>query len=131
MAITLNAVTLPQGLRWTDEFAWSDLAQSTTYTLTGSLVVEQTTRQAGRPITLVGGKYWAWLTRVQLGTLKDLLDTGAPMTLTLHDNRTFTVLSAGPDALQVSALPIVKDSGPANPSSGAWYVLESLKLIEV
>ncbi|MCU0806393.1 MAG: hypothetical protein MUC53_00115 [Candidatus Contendobacter sp.] len=131
MAITLGAVTLPQGCVWSDEFAWSPLAQETTYTLTGSLVVEQTTRAAGRPITLVGGKEFAWLTRLQLTTLKALLDVGAEMTLTLHDARTFTVLPAGPDALQVSALPIVKDSGPANPSSGAWYVLEALKLIEV
>lgn len=131
MAIALGVVTLPQGCVWSDEFAWSDLAQSTTYTLTGSLVVEQTTRQAGRPITLIGGKDFAWLTRAQVTSLKALLDAGASMTLTLHDSRTFTVLPAGPDALQVSPLPIVKDSGPANPSSGAWYVLESLKLIEV
>lgn len=131
MAITLSAITLPQGLVWSDEFAWSDLAQSTTYTLTGSLVVEQTTRQAGRPITLVGGRDFAWLTRAQLVALKELLDAGAPMTLTLHDHRAFTVLPAGPDALDVAPLPIVKDSGPANPSSGTWYVLESLKLIEV
>lgn len=131
MAITLGIVTLPQGLRWTDEFAWSDLAQSTTYTLTGSLVVEQTTRLAGRPITLIGSKDFAWITRTNLETLKILLDAGEQMILTLHDNRTFTVLPDGPAALQVSALPIVKDSGPANPSSGAWYVLESLKLIEV
>lgn len=131
MAITLGAVTLPQGLRWADEFDWSPLAQETTYTLTGSLVVEQTPRAAGRPITLVGGKEFAWMTRTQATALKTLLDTGAEMTLTLHDARTFTVLPAGEDALQVSALPIVRDSGPANPSSGAWYVLDSLKLIEV
>lgn len=131
MAITLGAITLPQGCVWADEFDWSPLAQETTYTLTGSLVVEQTTRVAGRPMTLVGGKEFAWLTRAQVTNLKALLDAGASMTLTLHDNRTFTVLPAGPEALQVSALPIVKESGPANPSSGAWYVLEALKLIEV
>lgn len=131
MAITLDTVTLPQGLRWTDEFAWSDLAQSTTYTLTGSLVVEQTTRQAGRPITLIGGKDFAWISRLDLSALKVLLDAGEQMTLTLHDARTFTVLPAGPDALSVYALPIVLDSGPANPDNDTWYVLESLKLIEV
>jgi hypothetical protein len=133
MAITLNAIALPQGLRWADEdeFAWSPLAQETTYTLTGSLIVEQSTKQAGRPITLTGGKDFAWLTRAEIGTLKALLNTGAPMTLTLHDARVFTVLPAGDKPLIVSPLPRVKDSGYANPGPAAWYVLESLALIEV
>lgn len=131
MAITLGAFTLPQGLVWADEFDWSPLAQSTEYSLTGALIVEQAEKQAGRPITLVGGREFAWMTRSEVIALKTLLDTGAVMTLTLHDARTFTVLPASDEPLAVSALPIVKDSGPANPSSGAWYVLESLKLIEV
>jgi hypothetical protein len=35
------------------------------------------------------------------------------------------------EPLAVSPLPIVRDSGPANPSGTARYVLESLALIEV
>lgn len=131
MALTLGALTLPQGLRWADEFDWSPLAQATSYSLTGALIVEQATKQAGRPITLVGGREFAWLTRTEVAALKTLLEAGEEMTLTLHDNRTFTVLPAGDEPLTVTALPIVKDSGPANPSSGARYVLESLTLIEV
>lgn len=131
MALTLGEITLPQGLRWADEFTWSPLTQATSYSLTGALLVEQAEKQAGRPITLVGGKDYAWLTRTEVGALKALLDAGEEMTLTLHDARTFTVLPADDEPLTVSALPIVKDSGASNPSSGAWYVLESLKLIEV
>lgn len=131
MAITLGAIALPQGCVWNDEFSWSPLAQETTYTLTGSLVVEQTTRAAGRPITLVGGKDFAWMTRAEVVALKALLDAGEAMTLTLHDSRAFTVLPANDAPLAVAALPIVKDSGPANPSNGTRYVLESLSLIEV
>ena len=131
MALTLGALTLPQGLRWADEFDWSPLTQATEYSLTGALIVQQAEKQAGRPITLVGGKDFAWLTRAEVATLKALLDAGEEMTLTLHDTRTFTVLPAGDEPLAVSSLPIVKDSGPANPSSGARYVLETLKLIEV
>ena len=63
MAITLGAVTLPQGLVWSDEFDWTPLAQTTEYSLTGALIVEQAEKQAGRPITLVGGIDFAWLTR--------------------------------------------------------------------
>lgn len=131
MAITLGAVTLPQGLVWSDEFDWTPLAQTTEYSLTGALIVEQAEKQAGRPITLIGGIDFAWLTRTNVAALKTLLDAGTAMTLTLHDNRTFTVLPSGAEPLSVSPLPVVKNSGAANPSSGAWYVLESISLIEV
>lgn len=131
MAITLSTITLPQGLRWSDEFAWSPLAQTSEYGLTGSLLVEQTLKQAGRPITLIGGRDFAWLTRTEVSALKTLLDTGAELTLTLHDARSFTVIPAADEPLIVSPLPVVKESGPANPSSSTRYVLESLKLIEV
>lgn len=130
MAIYLDNVRLPDGLRWSDEFAWTPVAQATEYSLTGALIVEQSTKQAGRPITLIGGKDFAWMTRAEVVALKTLLDTGAEMTLTLHDARTFTVIPAA-EPLTVTPLPIVKDSGPADPSSDAWYVLESLSLIEV
>lgn len=131
MALTLGALTLPQGLRWADEFDWSPITQATEYSLTGALIVHQGEKQAGRPITLEGGREFAWLTRTEVAALKTLLDAGEEMTLTLHDNRTFTVLPAGDEPLTVRALPVVKDSGPANPSSGARYILETLKLIEV
>ena len=131
MAITLDTVTLPQGCVWRDEFDWTPVTQATAYSLTGALIVEQAEKQAGRPITLVGGKNFTWLTRTEVAALKALLDAGEEMTLTLHDSRTFTVLPAGDEPLTVTPLPRVLDSGFANPSSSAWYVLESLKLIEV
>ena len=131
MAITLAALPLPNGLIWSDEFAWSPLAQATEYSLTGALIVEQATKQAGRPITLIGGRTWAWLTRAEAAALKELLNAGDEMTLTLHDSRTFTVLPAGDDPLAVSPLPRVRDSGLADAGADDWLVLESLKLIEV
>ena len=131
MAITLDTFTLPQGCVWSDEFDWSPLAQSTEYSLTGALIVEQATKQAGRPITLIGGKDFAWMTRAQVALLKALLDTGAVMTLTLHDARTFTVLPASDSPLSVYPLPRILDSGFADGGDGAWYVVESIQLIEV
>ena len=132
MAITLDTVTLPQGLRWADEFDWSPMAISdVAYSLDGTPIIQMAVKKAGRPITLIGGKDYAWLTRSEVAALKALLDAGEEMTLTLHDNRTFTVLPAGDEPLNVTALPIVKDSGPANPSSSARYSLDTLTLIEV
>lgn len=131
MSITLSTLTLPQGLRWADEFDWTPVTQTTTYSLTGALIVVPAEKQAGRPITLVGGKEYVWMTRTAVANLKALLDAGEKMILTLHDNRTFTVLPAGDEPLKVTPMPIVKDSGPADPSSSARYVLDTLSLIEV
>lgn len=52
MAITLGALVLPSGLVWSDEFAWTPVAQNIERTLTGALVIEEATKTAVRPITL-------------------------------------------------------------------------------
>lgn len=134
MAITLSGVvtgiTLPQGLVWSDELTWSPVAMETTYSLTGALIFERAEKQAGRPITLTGGRNFAWISRADLLSLRELLQQDEDLVLVLHDARMFIVRPVA-EPLDVSALPIVMDSGPANPSADTWYVLESLKLIEV
>ena len=48
MAITLGALTLPDGLVWSDEDAWSPIAQSIEYGLTGSqMIVDGRSNRAG------------------------------------------------------------------------------------
>jgi len=129
MAITLGALTLPQGLRWSDEFSWSPIVQSSDYSLTGALIVQQAEKLAGRPITLVGGKDFVWMTRAEVIALKTLIDARESMTLTLHDGRSFTVIPANDEPLSVSVIPVILDSGPANPSSSTRYTIETLKLL--
>ena len=131
MSITLDSFALPDGLTWADEFAWSPRAQKTEYSLTGALIVQEAVKLAGRPITLTGGKNFAWLTRTEVIALRTLLDAGNAMTLTLHDGRTFSVIAAGDAPLAASPLPVVLDSGPANPDGSTRYVLENLKLMTV
>lgn len=134
MAITLNGLALPDGLRWSDEFTWSPLRTTRDYSLTGALILQTAERQAGRPITLIGGERWAWMTRANLLSLKTLLDTyAASMTLVLHDARSFAVTPVyeGDGPLDATAKAVVQDSGLANPSASAWYVINFLKLITV
>lgn len=50
-------IRLPDDLLWVDEHAWTPGVASVSYLLTGALLVESAIRQAGRPITLVGGGY--------------------------------------------------------------------------
>jgi len=67
MDITLtfagNTVVLPDALRWADEYDWNPIEQTKTYTTTGALVLDQGTRQAGRPITLQGDEASTWMLR--------------------------------------------------------------------
>ena len=113
MAITLDAVTLPADLTWTDEFDWSPLEQTASYTLTGALVLETGQRQAGRAITLAGSELSAWADRQTVAALYAKLTASGPMTLTLNDGRTFQVAFRHGDT-PVAARPVVDFRLPAN-----------------
>ena len=89
MAINLTkastTLTLPDALNWSDEFTWSPVQQTKTYTTTGALLIEESTRQAGRPITLQGSADSTWCTRELVITLHAWSATpGAAMTLVLR-----------------------------------------------
>ena len=134
MAITLGAFTLPDGLRWDDEFSWSETAQNVGYLVSGAALVEESQKLSGRPVTLVGGRRWAWMQRVDVEALHAALTApGAQFTLTLHDGRQFTVIPrhSGDAALVTTPLPIVSESGPADPVSSSQYVVERLSLMIV
>jgi len=114
MAITLDAIVLPDDLDWQDEFDWAPVAQTITPTLTGAIIVEENGIPEGRKITLVsdGG---AWATRGLVRQLKEkeaVLNT--PMTLTLNDGRAFTVIwrrdPVGVEAKQVMRIADPDDS---------------------
>jgi hypothetical protein len=124
MSITLDAITLPDDLIWTDEFAWSPLQQSKTYSLTGALILETGAMQAGRPITLAGSDDAAWITRAALKTLYAKLTTTASMSLALNDGRVFTV-AFNHDDKPIEARPVFDYSTPADDD---FYTL-TLKLI--
>ena len=90
------ALLLPDDLLWSDEHAWTPVVTSLSYLITGALLVQSATRQAGRPITLVGPVDMAWVTRATLETLRSwaavaLSDTTGLFALTLADGRIFTV----------------------------------------
>lgn len=89
-------LTLPDDLLWSDEHAWTPTVASVSYLLTGALLVQSATRQAGRPITLTGALDMAWVTRSVITTLYDW--AAAPLgastgrfELTLADARVFLV----------------------------------------
>jgi hypothetical protein len=127
VAITLDTVTLPTDLVWTDEFDWTPVEQATGYTLDGALVIEEGARQAGRPVTLAGAEDQGWISRTTLLALYALAQTASTgMTLTLADARVLTVVfrHGGP---AIEARPVVRVSPPA---VDAQYIV-TIRLLEV
>jgi hypothetical protein len=131
MTILIDTLALPAGLKWSDEFAWAPTAQSTAYGLTGSLLVQESTRLAGRPLTLSGGNPWAWIARADLLTLRAALASTGEHTVTLLDGRRFTVIPRheGDGALAVSMVATVRNSGPADPDDETLYWLDELRFL--
>jgi len=87
---------LPDDLLWSDEHSWSPVVTSVSYLITGSLLVQSATRQAGRAITLVGAADMAWVTRSSVNVLREwaalpLEELSGRFELTLSDARLFTV----------------------------------------
>ena len=74
MSITLTysgtTAHLSDRLHWADEFDWSPVEQSTSYSTTGAFLVDVSLKQAGQPITLEGTDTNAWITRALCSTLK-------------------------------------------------------------
>ena len=125
------ALPLPDDLLWADEHAWSPAVASVSYLLTGALLVQSATRQAGRPITLVGAADMAWVTRATVTTLHQW--AGAPLAtdsgrfeLTVADGRAFTVAFRHTDTA-VEAEPVL--GFPAR-TDGDFYRL-TLRLLQI
>lgn len=90
------ALLLPDDLLWSDEHSWSPAVASTSYLITGALLIQSATRQAGRPITLVGAPDMAWVTRATVELLRAWAAIPVGITtgrfaLTLKDGPSFTV----------------------------------------
>ncbi|AUB81454.1 hypothetical protein [Candidatus Thiodictyon syntrophicum] len=134
LASTATSLTLPGNLLWADELAWEPRQQAVTWALDGVVWVFDGPARTGRPITYRGGADWVRLSRTDLLALLALGALGTALTLNHHDGRTFRVLPRrenGESWVRSAPWPVVGDSGAANPSGTAWYVLEEIRLIEV
>ncbi|MBW3795335.1 hypothetical protein GPK29_09410 [Aeromonas hydrophila] len=120
MNVTLNSISLPDDLVWRDEFDWSPVEQVVTPTLSGALLVEETPRPEGRPITLVGH-----CARATVQSLKALEAVpGQLLALTLLDGIARTVIWRRPG---VVVTPLIE---MADPEAGEPYAL-TLNFTEV
>ncbi|MGO2507296.1 MAG: hypothetical protein ACTH7L_14465 [Psychrobacter alimentarius] len=63
-------IELDDELYPTDEHEWSPVVSSTKYALDGTMIVEQSVRQAGKPYTMQAPSDMGWLTRSTVNALK-------------------------------------------------------------
>lgn len=117
--IQLDALTLPAGLQWADEFGWQPVAQTAQRTLDGGLVLQEQGLTAGRPITLQGGPDYGWMARSVLESLYALASApGNSHTLSIN-GRSFTVRFNHSDGAAIEAAPLWP---MAIPQSGDYYI---------
>ena len=83
--IKLDALDLPVDLVWEDEAQWSPVMQDVQYSATGALLMQESEKQSGRPITLVGMQDMCWISRTTLESLIIKKNTkGLRMSLTIN-----------------------------------------------
>ena len=124
MAITLDSITLPPDLLWTDEYQYTPVKQSINTAVDGSLVIEAAAALTGRPITLQGGDDYAWCSKATLELLRlKQAQPGLVMTLTLL-SVAHNVIFMQPG---ITAKPVLDYS---NPEATDWYAV-TLKFLEV
>jgi hypothetical protein len=125
--ITLDGITLPAGLLWSDEFAVARVTQTVRRTLDGSVVVFYGELRAGLPITLESEPDAGWLTRTQIEALAlRAASPGGVYPLVLR-GQTWTVMFRHQDAPAFEAKPLLS---VANPQAGDFYIA-TLKLMTV
>lgn len=134
MAITLThtpsgiTLTLPDALNWTDEYTWSAVEQTKTYTTTGALLIEEAVKQSGRPITLEGSEDRTWCTRALVDQLHAWAAMpGIVLTLTLRANPRSVTWDHEKGALQ--GLPVIFYADGSIDATD-WYV-PTLRLLEL
>ena len=109
-----TTITLPDALPWTDQHAWSPVEQSAEHSITGALIVQVATRQAGRPITLDATEKNGWkdVTLAKVAQLETWAATpGQQLTLTIG-RTAYGVIFRHHDAPAFSARPLGDYTSP-------------------
>lgn len=113
--MTLDSITLPDDLLWTNEFDWNPVEQSLDRSLTGGLLIQEQSKSYGRPIELSGGEDAAWVSRSVVVNLLALSQTANKiMTLTLPDLRQYSVIFDRSEGSPIEAQQILPYAYPGD-----------------
>jgi len=131
-------IRLPQDLEWVDEFSWAPVQQTIETTLTGALVIQESTQLRGRPITLQGKDDMGWIQRSVGEQLLQLRDT-AGCTMVLSYEKYVDSAYTGNVLFQYDVMFRHYEPPPLelenvlrfdNFEQTAWYKVRNLKFME-
>lgn len=112
-------IALPDGLAWIDEMSWSPIVQSADHSITGALLVQAGTRQAGRPITLQASEKEGWkgCTRAIVEQIKAWGSIAGKQLSLTRNGITYAVIFRHhePDAIQARPLGDLVTISPTHP----------------
>ncbi len=113
MSITLDGLALPDDLIWVDEFEYTDVVQNQQRSLTGALLVQESTKLKGRSIQLQGDDTSGWATRATIVSLQALVDTvDNDMVLVIHGVSYTVRFNRSGGTSPVVARPIIDCTNP-------------------
>lgn len=123
---TLEGINLA-GVVLANAFDYTNVEAKTARTIGGGLVVWEQTR-AGRPIDMVGGSDFGWLTRGELKQVKALAAVPNATYTLVHNFETFRVRFRHEETVPISATPLV---ARPNQEDSDYYNNVVIKLMEV
>lgn len=108
---SLGSIALPADPVWTDEFDWTPVSQTEDYGITGGLLIQQSIKLAGRPITLDVH----WLPRAELLALIAIADAADTDYTLVIPQGTYTVMFRRPPYTVTPHRPV------SDPADTEWY----------
>ncbi len=125
--MTLDEITLPDDLEWSDEITWTPITQNRQYGVNGSLFIQESQFQSGRPITLIGQNDMAWIKRSVIDALMlKRNNIGKEMTLTINNEIYNVMFRQDETPIDVKAILI----GSFFPSD-SYYQINAIRLMEI
>lgn len=117
MAITLDGITLPSALQWSNEFTSKKVSQTVQRTLAGGTVIYHGQRSNGVAIELASGGDHGWMKKSELDQVKALSDqSGKVMELNLRGETYNVVFDHRGDCLTATPVfPVV------TPDANTYY----------
>lgn len=91
--ITLDGTEITADLLWIDEYTWNLVEQQEIIMSDGSIVVQAEAQQTGRPISLIGGDTFGYVTKSVVDIVQGYVDTPfKQMTLVLNNGDSYNVI---------------------------------------
>lgn len=123
---TLEGISL-EGLVMDNEMAFTPVEAKISHSLDGGVIVWEG-NSSGRPIDMVGGSDFGWLTRSVLKQIKALAAVPNATYTLVHNFETFRVRFRHEESAPVSASPLVARPNQADTD---YYNNVAIKLMEV